>query len=449
MSNIIYSLLGLILTILIVVGVHEFGHFIVARFCGVKVLRFSIGFGKIFWRYQDRKGTEFALSLIPLGGYVKMLNEDEGFVAENEKPFAYNRQPYYKKILIVFAGPFANLLLSFCIYIALFCYGFNTIVPIIGKIVPGSIAAAAGVKPHSEIIAIDQQVTHTWISVVIKLLAHAGSNDTLLITTKNNNLPTTHRFDLSNWKMDDLKPDPLLSLGLQPYEPDIPPIIHKMLPDSPAAQSGLKVGDKILSINGKKVVTWIDVMNEISDKPNQVLPFIIQRNTNQLTIPVRVGVSKDFVYRNYGFLGINPKVILPAHLLRYNKFSLAESIKRAYQNVAQFSHLNFIMISKMLTGKISVKSLGGPISIFESAGVSLNSGFIMFCGFLAFLSISIGIINLVPIPGLDGGHIFMDTIQWITQKPLDPRVQLLFYRFGVIFILLLMTQALINDVLRY
>jgi regulator of sigma E protease len=366
MLAVLIGTIGILITILFVVGTHEAAHFITARALGVKVLRFSIGFGKTLWQRRDKSGTEYIFALIPLGGYVMMLNEGEGEIAKEDLPFAYNRQPFYKKFLIVMAGPFANILCAICLYWLIFMFGFVTLKPVIGRITPHSIAAAAKVQSQQEIISIDHSPTQTWPMVLFRVLMHAGSQDILRIETKSlaNEKTQSYLLDLSHWRMDDLTPDPLTSLGIAPYEPPLGP---------------LKI---------------------------------------------------------------------PKNMIRKIQYPPLTALSHATLEVWHFTYFNFVIIGKLLTGKLSLQTLGGPITIFQTAGEALNYGLIAFAAFLAFLSLSIGIINLLPIPGLDGGHLFMQMIEWMIRRPIPDVVLLTLYRGGVILIVFLIAQAIINDLLR-
>ncbi len=443
------SILGIILTIFLVVGVHEFGHFLIARLVGVKVLRFSIGFGKALFRLHDKKGTEYVIAAIPLGGYVKMVDETEEEVAKKDLPFAYNRQPFWKKLAIVAAGPFFNLLFAFLIYCSLFLIGFIGIVPIIGQIKPDSIAAEAHVKPNQEIIRINDEKTPTWTSIIVSLLQNVGDKTEITLTTKELNSAKNNQYqlNLAHWKVDNLKPDPLDSLGIVPYEPKIPAMVGKISRHS-TAQNLLKTNDKILAVNNQKIIDWYDLQEIIDKNPLKKLDFKILRDKKIMVIPIPVGSQRDLLFHQHGYIGFSPQFEWPKMLLRAQKYNLSGSISHAWYEIKIFTYLNFLVIGKLLTGKISFSSLGGPITIFESAGVALNHGFVQFFSFIAFLSISIGLINILPIPGLDGGHILFQLIEVIIRRPVPLRFQILFYRLGFIFLLLLITQALINDLQR-
>jgi len=449
MLTFLIAILGILLTILLVVTTHEFGHFIAARLLGVKVLRFSIGFGKPFYRLHDKKGTEYALAPIPLGGYVKMLDEQEGEVSPTELHLAYNRQPLYKRFLIVLGGPLFNLLFAFILYWILFTIGFTTLAPIVGKVLPNSIAAEAGMQPAQEIISVNHSPATTWMNAVIAILTVAGEKGQLPMEVRE---PKTRQIktlnlNLLNWRLDDLKPEPLESLGIIPFEPTIPPIIEKIESNSNAF-SKLLPGDRIISIDNKPIKDWNDIARIISINPAKTLSFVIKRNQKTIKTDITIGTQHTLFLREHGFLGLTPQFKWPEELLRKQQFGALDAISHAWHESYDLIQLNFIMIGKILTGKVSIKSLGGPITIFESAGAALNHGFVSFLGFLAFLSIAIGIINILPIPGLDGGHLLLQAIELITRRPLALKLQLLFYRLGMILLLMLVFQALVNDFLR-
>lgn len=359
MISTLISILAIIVTIFFVIGTHEWAHFITARLLGVNVLRFSIGFGKTLLRWQGKTGTEYVFALIPLGGYIKMLDEREAPVPTEKRHQAYNQQPYYKKFLIVFAGPAMNLLCALVLYWLIFMIGFTTIRPIIGDITPQSIVANAGIQTGQEIIAVDGEKTQTWNGVLFRLLAHVGDQDTAYLTTNQK----THALDLANWQMNELTPDPFTSLGFLPLIPAIP----------------LK---------------------------------------------------------------------MPPNLIQHIQYSPLAAIPEAWKQVKNLTYFNLLLFGKLVTGKISLQSLGGPITIYQSAGSALNASLLAFLGFLAFLSIAIGVINLLPLPGLDGGHLLIQTIEAIIQRPIPEKILFNVYRVGFAVLIFFMVQALVNDFLR-
>lgn len=449
MLEALISIAGIIITILFVVGTHEFGHFITARLVGVKVLRFSIGFGKSLFRWHGKSGTEYVFALIPLGGYVKMLDETEDQVPADELHRAYNRQPIYKKFLIVLAGPLTNLICAFLLYWVIFVMGFITIKPITGLITPDSIAYKSGMQANQQIIKVDNELTPSWMNVVFQFLYKTGDQTALNITTQNLTDGKTHdyKLDLTNWRMDNLKPDPLDSLGITPYEPTIPTVIGKIEPNTPAA-AVLKVGDKITAIDKVKISTWEQFAKTVYENPGKKINLTIIRNKKKMNLPLTIGSKRELLSKERGFVGAAPDFQIPVNLLQQVKYSPFGAIPHAFKEVSNFTYLNFLLIGKMLTGKLSLQSLGGPITIFGNAGTALNSGLITFLSFLAFLSIAVGVINFLPIPGLDGGHLFIQTIESIARRPIPERVLILFYKLGLLIIFFLMFQSVTNDVMR-
>ncbi len=450
MLSLLISIIGIIVTILLIIGIHELGHFLAARWLGVKVLRFSIGFGKTLLRKTDKTGTEYVFAAIPLGGYVKMLDENEETVATDQRHLAFNTQPFYKKFIIVAAGPFANFVLAIFLYWLIFVIGFTSVIPVIGKVLPDSIASRAGLKSQQAIVSIDNTRVNTWMGVAMRLMAHSGDQEQLPIETKPLGKTLTEKYllDLTDWHMNDLKPDPLESLGIEPYEPDVPAVIGKIMPDTPAAKAQLKVHDKIIALNNIPIKNWIDLVTLIEKKPSEKLTLTIKRNGKKQIITLTTDYQRDMLFKKHGFIGISPDFEWPADMVQQIKYGPLSAISHAWQSMYDLIYLNLIVVGKLLVGKASLRSLGGPISIFQSAGLAVNQGLIPFMSFLAFLSISIGIINVFPIPGLDGGHLLFQSIEAIMRRPIPQRILVLSYRLGIIFLLIIIFQAIANDVLR-
>lgn len=450
MLTLFISIIGILLTLLFVIGIHELGHFLVARLMGVKVLRFSIGFGKALKTWHGKTGTEYIIAAIPLGGYIKMLDETEAPVATQELHLAYNRQPLYKRIPIVIAGPLFNFIFAIILYWLIFMIGFVSVAPVIGKVMPQSIAEQAGVKAQQEIISIDDHATHDWLAIAIQMLSRAGEKGQMNVGTKDLASAKIQNFslDITHWQLDKLQPDPLTSLGIMPLELKVPAMIGKILPGSPAEKSALKLNDKIIMLNEILINDWQTFTSIITQHPGETLSVTLIRDGKSITIPLHIGTEHFLFGKKYGFLGIAPQFEWPKNLLRTNQYGPIAAIVAAYDEFKKYTYINFVVIGKLFTGKLSLQSLGGPITIFESAGNALNHGVIAFLNFLAFLSISIGIINILPIPGLDGGHLLFQLIESIIRRPISLRIQTLCYRLGFIILLLIITQALINDVMR-
>jgi regulator of sigma E protease len=450
MLHFIISILGILITIFFVIGTHEFAHFMVARLLGVKVLRFSIGFGKTLFKWYDKSGTEYVIAAIPLGGYVKMLDQSEGSVEEKDLALAYNTQAFYKKFLIVAAGPAMNIVCALVLYWLIFMIGFTTVKPIIGSIAPASIAAQAGLQPKQEIIKVDNDAVSAWPGFILRLIAHAGSNDHLQLATVNPNTQaiTQYTINLQHWNLDGLAPDPLASLGITPYFPQAPLIIGKIADKSPAVTAGLQLQDKILSIDNQTIKNWDELINTIISHPDETLIFKIERNKKIIEVPVAISYQRNILLEKSGYLGIGPNFIMPQDLLRKIQYGPAQAFSHAWQELYDFTYFNFLLVGKLISGKISLQSLGGPITIFDTAGDALNIGLVSFLGFLAFLSISIGVINVLPIPGLDGGHLFIQFIEFLIRRPLPIQFLSILYRLGFMLILVVLMIAFVNDLLR-
>lgn len=441
---------SILLTLLFVVGTHEFAHFAMARLVGVKVIRFSIGFGKRLVHWHDKKGTEYVFALIPLGGYVKMLDENEdGAIDPKDAPFAYNRQPFYKKFLIVLAGPACNLVCAILLYWMIYMVGFTAIKPMVGAVTPNSIAAQAGLASEQLIVAVDNKPVSSWMGIIFRLMAHVGEKSTLpMVVQDKNHQKHTLNLNVSTWQLDELTPDPLSSLGFKPYMPPIPLIIGMIDPDAPAAKANLHYGDTILAVNKTPIKDWEDLVTLIGDHPGSTLTFTVRRGSQTLDVPVMIEKNTHWFGKPTGYLGIGPNFTWPAHLLQTVQLSPWPALQRAAQQTYDFAYFNLLFLGKMLTGKLSLQSLGGPISIFQGASNSLNSGWLAFISFLAFLSVSVGVVNLLPVPGLDGGHLAIQAIERILQRPLpDPFLNIL-YRVGFALIFVVLIQALVNDFLR-
>lgn len=448
--DILISILGFVLTLFIIISVHELGHFLMARALGIKVLCFSLGFGKKIISIKDKRQTEFILSMIPLGGYVKMLDEHEGPVDTKDLNRAYNRQSLLKRFAVIAAGPLMNFILAFVLYWVFFMVGFTSISPVIGKVTPHSIAEQAHLKPNQEIISLDNSKTLTWMSVIIHLLTNFGDNKDISIEVKNPHAQHTEhlKLNLADWKLNELNPDPLLSIGIIPFYPKITPVITEIHKNSPAKNSNLKVNDTILQIDSHKITDWPQVISIIQHSPAKTLLFTVNRDSKIISFPVEIARQKEFLHSAQGYLGIGTKVQWPPSQIRYNKYNMFTALPLAGNHTWDFIKLNILLLGKMVTGKVSVKSLGGPISIFDNAGTSLHMGFSTFISFLAFISIAIGVVNIVPIPGLDGGHILLLIMEGIRGKTLSVKLTNLLYRLGLIFLFLLLIQSLVNDLMR-
>ena len=441
-------LLSFAIAILILVSIHEFGHFYVARRCGVKVLRFSIGFGSVLWRWRDRLGTEYVLAALPLGGYVKMLDEREAPVAPEERHQAFNRQTVWRRMAIVAAGPIANFLLAIALFWALLLPGYKDRIPVIGAIEPGSVAAAAGLEPGQEILAIDGKPTPTWQALNQALLSRLGETGSIhfRVAYRDADFHYESEARLQDWLKDTTAPDPVAGLGITLYMPQIPPIVGEVLPDSPAQQAGFLPGDKILQVDDLVIDDWRAWVNYVRQHPGRALQVQLERageRHSQSLIPQAVEEAGEKV----GRVGMGAQAYsYPDELLRHYDYNLGEAFVAGVKKTWDTSGFVLLSIKKLIMGEISTKNLSGPISIAKVAGSSADSGLKSFVGFLALLSVFLAVFNLLPIPVLDGGHLFYYLIEVIKGKPVSERVQMLGYQVGLVLVISLTILALYNDI---
>jgi regulator of sigma E protease len=441
------SVIGAIAAIVIIVLIHELGHFLVARAFGIRILKFSIGFGRPLWSYKGRSGTQYVLALIPLGGYVKMLGEETD--TDQSSPDSYARQALWKRMFVVSAGPLTNFLLAFGIFWIIALNGVQHVKPVIGQVQAQSLAAKANLKQRDEILAVDNASVHDWQDVMMGLLAAIGRDEPVKLTVKDSSAHVTVKsLSLSAWRLDQREPDLFASLGFAPYMPPVEPRLAQVLPDSPAARAGLSAADIIIRVNQKPVSDWQAVATKISQSPNQLMSFELQRGLERISITVKLGQQERNGSR-MGYLGVMVKApALPSSMLNVERYSALEAVKPALQRTWLLVEYNAMVLAKMLSAKLSLKTMGGPISIFQAAGQSATAGWIVYFSFIAFISVTVGFINLLPIPGLDGGHLLFQVLELLFRRPVPPRIQQYGLSFGILFVLLLIIHATINDLIR-
>lgn len=452
MLQIIWSVLAFIVAVSILVTIHEFGHFYIARLLGVKVLRFSIGFGKTLYRHHFKSGLEFIIAAIPLGGYVKMLDEQEGHVSEKDLPFAFNRQPIWRRIAIILAGPVFNFLFAIVAYWLVFVIGVTEVKPVIGEVAPQSIAAQAGIQTKDQIFAIADTKTASWQDVRLELLTYLGEKTLLPITIIRNKTLQHRELDLTTWKVDDQLPEPLETLGISPYYPEVPLVINQVVADSPAETAGLQVGDKIIALEKEKINSVPELIDSISAHVDQEIQLTIERKGLEQTVKVWVEPKPHDITDGEakGKIGVQfdvPK--WPEDMLFKQRYSVFSAWKPAIHKTWEMTALSFTLLGKMLVGEISIKSISGPVGIAEGAGYSAQLGLVAFLTFLALVSISLAIVNILPIPVLDGGHLLYCLFELVFRKSVSEKVQMIATRVGLFFLLTLMIFALYNDIARW
>lgn len=446
---VIQTLLALILTLGILVTVHEFGHFWVARRAGIRVLRFSVGFGKPLLLWTDRHGTEFAVAAIPLGGYVRMLDEREGEVPEHERHLAFNRQTPARRIAVASAGPIANFIFAIFAYWLLSVIGFTTIAPVIGSVDAESPAARMELSKGMEVVAVDGRETPSWRHVGMALLQRAGEQGRITMSLEEQGRELERSVTLDGWLGGARDPDPVREFGIEPWRPDIPPVLGEIRSGSPAQEAGLRSGDEIIEAGGKPVEDWFALVDIIRESPGSELTLRVRRDDDERTLEVTPAPTELDDGETVGQIGAGVQsVSWPDEMQRATRFGPIQAVPEAFGQFWNDTQTTLVAVGKMASGLLSVRNISGPITIARVAETTATSGFESFMRFLAYLSISLGIINLLPIPILDGGHIIFYAWEWIQGKPLPEAVQAIWLRIGLVLIGTLMVLALYNDVLR-
>lgn len=437
MFNIVVSLLAFILAIGILVTFHEFGHFWVARRVGVKVLRFSIGFGPMIWSHRAKDGVVYCVSAIPLGGYVKLLGEHEDEILPGDIPFALTRQSLWKRMAIVLAGPVFNFVLAWILILVVTQIGMRGTAPVIGEISPGSPAAKAGLHIHDEIIAVGGEKTPTAQSVMREIIKYIDSNEmSVRILEKGVSKDVQIQMPALNAQRDKDK-DAAKRIG---FEMTLPARIGEVKPGSPAEKAGLEPGDQITAIDGKRVKDWESLVSDIIDKPNQSLKLTVLHHHQEIERTVIPEEKLD----GKGQIGVT----LDKHLIRDAKLGLRDGLAYATSQTWNYSVVTLKMMYYVVAGKASTDNISGPVTIAKVAGQSIQVGVSYFLDFLAIVSISLGVINLLPIPILDGGHLLYYIIEGIRGKPVSEFAQKVGFQIGLLILISLMLLAFYNDFTR-
>jgi regulator of sigma E protease len=443
------TLLAFAVAIAVLVVFHELGHFLVARLCDVKVLRFSVGFGKAL--YAKRLGeTEWALSAIPLGGYVKMLDEREGAVAPHELARAFNRKPVWQRMAIVVAGPVANLLLAIILYAALFIYGVPGLKPVLGSIAAGTPAAVARLQEQETVLTVAGQPVPSWQELRWTLLnlALQGGQVNLEGRLADGTL-RRHVLDLGRLSPADLDGEFMQKLGLQPYQPLVRPLIGKLVAGGTAELAGMRAGDLVLRADGHDIGRWEQLVAVVRSHPGQLLKLEVQRGDQQLELDMTPAVVSENG-QQVGKIGAAPQIDRQAFdaLLTTVRYAPLAALGQAWRKTWETAAVSLEMMGKMVVGQVSLKNLSGPIAIADYAGQSAQMGLGAYIGFLALISISLGVLNLLPIPLLDGGHLLYYTAELVKGSPVSERAWEVGQNIGIALLVTLMAFALYNDISR-
>ena len=452
MSQILTSVLAFVAAIGLLVAIHEYGHYSVARLFGVKVLRYSIGFGRVLWsRHSGADNTEYCLSAVPLGGYVKLLDERDCPVTFAERDRAFNRQSAGVRIAILSAGPAFNLLFAILAYTLMFMSGVPDMKPVVGPVEPGSMAATAGLREGDTIVGVGDQPVAAWGAATMAMLDGMLADGAIRLAVADPagskrlvSLPTAGRESALT------EPGKLfIGLGFKPWSPVLLPVIGELVPGGPADRAGFQSKDRIIAAGGQSIATWIDWVKFVRARPGEQVDVTVQRGATELRIPVLVEAT-DSKQGRTGYFGATN--FMPDDLLdgmrTEERYGLVEAVTRATARTWEVSALTLRMIGSMIVGDVSVKNISGPINIAEYAGVTFSIGTSAFLSFLAIVSISLGVLNFLPIPMLDGGQIMYTLAESLKGSPLSERVQVVGQQVGIAFLLVLMSFAFYNDLSR-
>ncbi len=451
MLDLTQAILAFVIAISLLVAVHEYGHFWVARRLGVRVLRFSIGFGTRLFGWRTG-GVDYWISAVPLGGYVKMLDEREGPVAPAELARAFNRQPPWKRMLIVAAGPGVNFLFAVLLYWAVFMLGVTGLKPILAEVPAQTLAAHSGLRGGEEVLSLDGEPVSDWQQLRLRLLEQALDRERIeLVVREPDGGTRSLSLDLAKVNAD---PDALFGeLGLLPARPPLPAIIGEVMPDSAATRAGLQPGDRILSLNDTPVRDWGELVEWVAARPGARVEITVERAGQTVRMHTTLGAVEE-QGRHRGRLGA--AVDVNSQMWQDLRAQFEITVRRppgaalaaAVRETWDISVLTLKLLGHMLTGLVSWEHVSGPIQIAQYAGATAGLGLVAYLSFLALVSVSLGVLNLLPVPLLDGGHLLFDALEWLRGRPLSDSAQQVGQRIGIALLAALMTLALYNDIAR-
>jgi len=443
-ESFIWSVGAFIVALGLVVTFHEFGHFWVARRCGVKVLTFSIGFGKPLFKWHGKDGTQYQVAMIPLGGYVRMLDHEVDPTDEGSVHQSFRAKPVWQRIAVVAAGPIANFIFSIFALMLMLMIGMPSVRPVIGDIAANSLADQAGMQAGSEVIALDGRKVQDWQDVNLKLVARIGDHSTHIRVRTTDGIETEHEIDLTQWAFDPDTDSTLESLGIQVYQPEVTNTVAWVAENSPAETAQLQLNDKIIGFNGTHTQDWEQIRSFIAQHPNESIELIVERDSQVIALPVIIGELN-----NQGYLGVAPYVEPYPEEYRFNlQYGPVGAFVGGVERTWELAGLSLSMVKKLIVGDVAVKNLSGPIGIAQGAGTHASYGLVYFLSFMALISVSLGVLNLLPIPMLDGGHLLFYVVEWVRGKPVPERIQEIGFRIGLMILLLLMIVAVFNDINR-
>ncbi|MGO2090039.1 MAG: sigma E protease regulator RseP [Oceanisphaera sp.] len=448
MGGFLWNLGAFIVALGVLVAVHEFGHFWVARRNGIKVERFSIGFGKAIWRRVGKDGTEYVLAMIPLGGYVKMLDSRIEDVPESLQGQAFNHKSVWARMAVVVAGPMANFVFAIFAFWLMFLIGVPAVKPVLNDVTASSPAAEAGLLPGMEIQVIDGKRVRTWEEVNFALIGRLGDDSTEFSVKNSAGVTQQARINLIGWEFNPDQQSPMGALGLVPVGPKLTLTVAQVLEDGPAGLAGIKNGDVLQAINGESLSSWQQLVSKVQAAPEKELELDVLRDGQRLSL-ILTPARHESSERVIGYAGLAPKVLPVADEYRFDmRYGLFAAVGAGVERTWDLTVLTFQMLGKLVTGVVSVDNLSGPISIAKGAGATADYGLVYFLGFMALVSVNLGIINLLPLPVLDGGHLLFYIIEAVTGRPVPEKIQEVGFKVGAALLMMLMGLALFNDFAR-
>ena len=456
MSSIFISLISIIILLGVIIGIHELGHFLAARKFNVHVIRFKIGFGKTLVSRFDKRGTEFSIGLLPLGGYVQMLGEDNPIQGKDSDPDNYSEEISYPqaslgaRAIITAAGPIANFVLAVIAYFLIFMIGVKDLVPIVGAVNDDSLAMQAGIEVGDRIVSIDNKEVVSLKDLNTLLALRIGETGSILVNYKkpNSDLKYSESVNIEDWLSSELDQSIISSFGILPF---IPPIVSSVQVGSPADKSGIESGDQIIRVGDNVIRTWYELVEEISSIPDKETSLTIKRNGTSFSVPASIGSVQDELGMKIGRIGIariSSNEEIPDEFLVITKKGPIESFALGIKETYNFTVLILDSIGKMITGSISAENIGGPIQIAVLSGSAAKAGLVSFISMIALLSINLGLINLLPVPILDGGQLVLIAAEKIKGSPLSEGFVEFAYRIGLLLVIGLMAFAVFNDITR-
>lgn len=451
-SNIAFSALAFVVALGLLIAIHEFGHYWVARRVGIKVLRFSIGMGKSLWtRVSKVDGTEFTIAAIPLGGYVKMLDERVDTVSPGERHMAFNQKPLWARSAVVLAGPLANFILAIAAYWLVMMIGISGLAPLLGPVAPDSPAAIGGFQPEDRLLSVNGTATPSWNDARLALLdASLDASEPALVEVETiSGTRTTRELQLSEVSVLKEGGDPLAGMGFSNWYPEIEPLVGTVIPDGAAAAAGMLPGDRVLSVNEQPIESWLDFVNAVQPNAEKELALVVERGSDQVALSM-TPQSVDIDGMTIGRVGVTEtqSAALFDKARITVQYPVGTAFTKALQRTWDMTTLTVRMLGKLVTGQASLDNISGPISIAQYAGQSASIGIDHYINFIAMISISLAVLNLLPIPMLDGGHLVYFAVEAITGKPVSERVQIIGQQIGLVLLGGLMFLAFYNDIWR-